>query len=179
MERVAWNPLPALRIVTLLTNNEALVGLPLATKRGNQIPNERRIQKHPLRMTAAQQIMTGAHPNIRPRSLSSEYNCVGMVFAARRTWVDPDQVEFVLDEDGYQKVDQPHDLMKGDIVVYRDDEGQVCHVGVVASVVFGATSNRWTITVLSQWGADGEYLHEVADVHPNLGTPSEFWTDRK
>ena len=122
--------------------------------------------------------MLGGHPNVRPRALSSEYNCVGMVFASRRTWVEDYHVEFILREDGYRVVSQLHDVMEGDIVVYRDDEGRVSHVGLVISAVPEVASGRLAITVLSQWGADGEYLHDIGDVHPNLGKPSEFWTER-
>lgn len=129
-------------------------------------------------MAAAQQIHLTNHPNRKLRSLSSEYNCVGMVFAARRTWIEPEHVEWILQEDGYRQVAREADLDVGDVVVYRDGDSQVCHVGIIFSIAMNVGSADWQITVLSQWGADGEYLHDIYDVHPSLGEPSEFWTDR-
>jgi hypothetical protein len=35
------------------------------------------------------------------------------------------------------------------------------------------------LQVLSKWGADGEYLHDLTDVPYLLGRPAEYWTDRK
>ncbi len=35
------------------------------------------------------------------------------------------------------------------------------------------------LQVLSKWGADGEYFHDLTDVPYLLGRPAEYWTDRK
>jgi hypothetical protein len=35
------------------------------------------------------------------------------------------------------------------------------------------------LVVVSKWGADGEYEHDVTDVPKLLGAPAEYWTDRK
>jgi len=35
------------------------------------------------------------------------------------------------------------------------------------------------LTVLSKWGADGEYIHGASRVPAYLGTPAEYWTDRR
>jgi hypothetical protein len=37
----------------------------------------------------------------------------------------------------------------------------------------------YSIVVLSKWGYDGEYPHKVSYVPDALGSPEEFWTDRK
>jgi len=35
------------------------------------------------------------------RSLDSSYNCMGMIFAARRTVLDTDVLHYIIDDDGY------------------------------------------------------------------------------
>ena len=35
------------------------------------------------------------------------------------------------------------------------------------------------ITVLSQWGDDGEYIHKLTEVPNEYGKAEEFWTDRR
>lgn len=35
------------------------------------------------------------------------------------------------------------------------------------------------ITVMSQWGADGEYIHLLDEVPDDFGKVREFWTDRR
>jgi cell wall-associated NlpC family hydrolase len=68
----------------------------------------------------------------------------------------------------------------GDVVVYRDGSGEVCHVGIVARKnLLIPGSQEDPLAVLSKWGADGEYLHNMTDVPELLGRPAEFWTDRK
>ena len=164
--------------MTLLVPNQGFVNLPLSTKRGNPIPNQQRGQMHPDRMECAQQLHLTGHPNIKPRSLSSRYNCVGMVFATRRTWIEPELVDQILEEDGYRQVVAKQDLDIGDVVVYRDSGNLISHVGVIVSLRPQVARGDWEITVVSQWGADGEYIHEIEDVHTLLGYPTEFWTDR-
>jgi hypothetical protein len=67
----------------------------------------------------------------------------------------------------------------GDVVVYRR-EGDVAHAGViVARNVLVAGENVDPFRVLSQWGADGEYEHDSADVPQGLGSPVEYWMDRR
>ena len=63
----------------------------LSTRANNPIPNERR-QEHPLaRREAARALWTRRFPEIRVRSLSSVYNCMGMVFGSRRAYIDPEE----------------------------------------------------------------------------------------
>ena len=129
-------------------------------------------------MQAAQSFVLNAHPNACARSLSNLYNCMGMVFASRRTWIDPEHLIMILEDDEYHLVNNKSQLRPGDVVVYRDDQGQVSHVGVVAGVKVNVTKATWEVLVLSQWGADGEYFHLDYDVNPKLGKPTEYWTDR-
>lgn len=152
--------------------------IPLSTRRGTEIPNEQRMPRPPASMQAARDIVLTNHPSRTVRSLSSVYNCMGMVFATRRTWIEPEHMEMILDDDEYRRVLGEEDLSPGDIVVYRDDQQTVTHVGVVMQVQTNLPQATRDILVLSQWGGDGEYFHYVNDVNPRLGNPSEYWTDR-
>ncbi len=152
--------------------------LPLATRKGNPIPNEQVMARVPESMNAAKDIVLQAHPDAHARSLSSVYNCMGMVFASRRTWVDPEHLPMILAEDDYQPVPNEGELQPGDVVVYQDGDGQVSHVGIVDQVKTNVAEGTWEVFVLSQWGRDGEYFHRADDVNPRLGKPAEYWTDR-
>ena len=162
-------------------NGNYLMGaeISLATIRGNRIINERRRPRPPVSMEAAKNMVLDHHPTAEVRSLSSVYNCMGMVFACRRTFIDIEHLEEILEEDEYTRVDDVRELKRGDIVVYRDDAGRATHVGIVCALVYDIRSGDISVSVLSQWGADGEYFHEVKDVNVRLGSPAEYWTDRK
>ncbi len=155
-------------------------GIQLSTRKNTPIPNERRRQKAPAVMQAAEKIVLGAHSSARVRSLSSMYNCMGMVFASRRTWIDPEHLEAILEDDEYERVNNENEIEPGDVIVYRDDNDEVSHVGIVARVLTGLSLDEAPVRlcVLSQWGADGEYFHLADDVNPRLGRPVEYWTDR-
>ena len=110
------------------------------------------------------------------RSLSNHtYNCVGMIFASRRAWIEIDYIEKIFVEDGYHQI-QSNDVMIGDVVLYRDTSGQPTHVAqIMANEKIGTSQN---IKVLSKWGQLGEFIHFVENVADNLGKPSEFYTER-
>lgn len=110
------------------------------------------------------------------RSVSAHlYDCVGMIFANRRAWIDIDDVDQILSSDGYSPVEK-EDLVVGDVVVYTLDKRRV-HVGVVTCVlpVLGKIPNT---RVLSKWGKHGEVEHRMEDVPYHLGKPSEYWSER-
>ena len=152
--------------------------LPLATRKGNQIPNEQQPQLSGRELNDAQTNILNRHPKVNARSLSSIYNCMGMVFASRRTWIQPEHLKMILDEDDYRRVNNLAELERGDVVVYRDSQGDVSHVGIVAEPGLYVPDGKRQVLVLSQWGQAGEYVHLVDDVSPWLGTPVEYWTDR-
>jgi hypothetical protein len=158
-----------------------LVGgqLPLATRKGQTIPNDRRMERHPAAMQAARDMFLKAHPTLRVRSLSAVYNCMGMIFASRRTYVEPEHLQRILEDDEYQRIPSRDEALPGDVVVYRNEQGTVVHVGVVAQMITNLREGTREVEVLSQWGGDGEYFHRADDVHPQLGSPSEYWSDRK
>src|SRR6266705_1233285 len=147
--------------------------IPLATRAGNHIPNERRREMAPDRLKAAVALWARERPLAHLRSITATYNCVGMAFANRRTWVDPSSVPRILADDGYRRVERP---ASGDIVLYRTDDGALVHIAVVLEA--RKAFERWNLVVLSQWGADGEYVHPENYVPDRLGRPVEYWTER-
>jgi hypothetical protein len=104
---------------------------------------------------------------------------MGMVFAARRTFVGIESFEQIISEDGYEPIHTADALHVGDVVVYTFD-GDLSHVAIVVSrglvLAGGGDPNH---LLLSQWGADGEYLHGLRDVPYLYGRPTQFYTDRK
>src|SRR5437867_2806150 len=76
----------------------------LATSKNTPIPNCRRRERPPEALKAARRIVLEGHPEVRPRSLTATYNCIGMVFANRRTWIEPEHVSMILADDGYAEV---------------------------------------------------------------------------
>ena len=152
--------------------------LKLSTCKGRPIKNTRRLPLIPAIMKAAAEMHTASHSSAKLRSLSSEYNCMGMVFASRRAEIDVGELPTILQDDEYIEV-APNKVERGDVLVYKDAALNPTHVGIVYSHSPNVCKANWDTTVLSQWGRDGEYFHSAADVSPLLGKPIEFWTDRK
>ena len=152
----------------------------LVTARGTRIKNVRGSEWEPLRLRRAAQRHGRCHPGAKLRSISARYNCVGMVFASRRTTVDIDQLRLILDDDGYRPLSEEADVCPGDVAVYRGHT-EIKHVGLVVSVKpeLEPRTEDQSVTVLSKWGAFGEYIHLVDDVPPECGTLAGYWTERK
>jgi hypothetical protein len=135
----------------------------LHTRCENQVENE--IDRRPVRYgdqtesTAFQrQYPSGVH---RPTDPSRKYNCHGLTFASRRTWIWKSlEIEKILKDDDYEVVEL-RDVMPGDIVVYSQN-GDPEHSGIVVS-------NYPVPTILSKWGAAHEVVHRVTDCPYNAG----------
>ncbi len=153
--------------------------LPLATKQGTDIPNEQRIERAPESLRAAVELFRSERPDAILRSITNTYNCVGFVFASRRTWIDPEHLPMILQEDEYKRVLTIEETQPGDLVIYRNDARDIVHIGVILEVRPVLERAAREIRVLSKWGGDGEYIHAPEDVHYELGQPSEYWTERK
>lgn len=152
----------------------------METRKNWKIPNEMRPEAAPHLLKASLAIWSKARPNARLRSFSGVYNCIGMVIASRRTWVDPEDLLRVLKEDGYRKLANESEAVCGDVVVYRDASGDVCHAGIVLGKNrYDPENPRDTLVVLSKWGGEGEYEHDASHVPIPCGKPAEYWTDRK
>lgn len=155
-------------------------GIPVHTRRGSRIPTLRKLPRGP----AIEHAGVGLHQAAGRilRSVDSTYNCVGLVFAGRRTWIEPDHLTQILSEDGYSSITEAM-AMEGDVVAYTRDDGSIPHVGLIVSKQPVVELARWSITVLSKWGQDGEYLHDLRDYPTALSiggriTP-RFWSERK
>jgi len=109
------------------------------------------------------------------RSVSPHpYNCVGMIFAARRAFIDLEHIYDILREDEYRKITLA-ELVVGDVVLYRNYD-EPSHVALVTQVdTIGQTRN---VRVLSKWGFDPEFEHFMEQVPPSMGRPVEFYTER-
>lgn len=140
-------------------NDKASIALSTSKNRG--IPNQRMPERSPQSMYAAKQLHAKGSRQLR--SLRSTYNCVGMVFANRRTFIEPEQIPMILQDDEYTEVVRTDDLMPGDVVLYKDPRtDDVKHVGLVLAAEVMFETKR--IRVLSQFGRDGEYVHDLDDV---------------
>lgn len=163
--------------MVLLPRSDSLV---LETRARWQVPNELRPERNPAALRAAIELVRQIVPDAILRSITATYNCIGMVGASRRTWVDPADLVRVLRDDGYRKLNRPEESDVGDVVIYHDENGAPCHAGLVMRKnLLVPGSQDELLTVLSKWGADGEYLHGASRVPVYLGTPAEFRTDRR
>jgi hypothetical protein len=153
--------------------------LAVSTRDGLHIPNYLRLEDPPEVRRGAIAMFKEAHQTAKLRSSSSTYNCVGHLFAARRTWIESDHLATILQRDGYSRVNGQHKVWVGDIVVYENAYGEVTHVGQVTEIEESLQGGNRTITILSKWGVYGEYLHELYDVPVRLGFPRTFWSERR
>jgi len=102
-----------------------------------------------------------------------------MIFASRRTWIDPEELEMIFREDGFRIVNDIKDVFAGDIVVYGNPKTQQPeHIGLILDKAANLRDSTWDVKVLSQWGRDGEYVHEINSLPTLLGEVLSFWTDR-
>jgi hypothetical protein len=150
--------------------------LALSTRRGEPIPNFRKLNRRPESLLEARKIWTQAFPEIRNRSLDATYSCAGMIFANRRAWVESDVLEWLLDQDEYVEVTRPE---VGDLIVYSKNE-VMTHVGLIVERSVDVERAEWRVSVLSQWGQDGEYVHAASHVPAdNFGSDRRFYSERK
>jgi hypothetical protein len=131
--------------------------LNLHTRCENQIENE--IDRRPIRagdLELSQDYVKG-HPSCvhRPTAPTRKYNCHGLTFASRRTWIcKSSEIGKILRDDEYEQVELK-DVLPGDVVIYVQN-GDVEHSGVVIASGF-------VPVVLSKWGPAHEVIHRVND----------------
>jgi len=101
------------------------------------------------------------------------YNCHGMTFACARTWVGPECVQTILDDDGYTEIEKLDDVLPGDVIIYYDDNGEILHSGIVVSKPKDElTRFPW---VVSKWGKYSEAYHPGYDVPYRPIAKVSFW----
>ena len=112
------------------------------------------------------------YPNARPRtSPSAQYNCHGLTFAARRTWVYKSiSIATILDDDQYEEVSWS-EVLPGDIVIYYSEEGDPNHSGVVVE----AGGTLVAPIICSKWAHAGEFVHGLRDCPNMYGPNTEFF----
>jgi hypothetical protein len=154
--------------------------LKLETRARHFIHNVMRLEARPEIMRERIRITREGFPGATPVSASMVYNCYGLVFAARRSAiVGEEDVQAILEDDGYKAMPwDPTAWMVGDIVLYRNAEGELTHAGIVARKTIDLTTGNIKVDVLSAWGDSGEYLHPIDLVSPLLGKPSEVVSQR-
>ena len=84
------------------------------------------------------------------------------------------------EDDEYKMRPQKAMSMVGDIAVYRKSDGEVVHVGIIVSTNPNLERGEIDLEVLSQFGADGEYIHKEDDLPERLlyGKPGlSVWTE--
>jgi hypothetical protein len=91
---------------------------------------------------------------LRTAPPSIETNCHGWVFCDGRYCIHNQNVEQILQENGYEIVANPQ---PDDVIIYRDDQGGIIHSGLVRTVYDD------TVLIESKWGILGRYLHAPTD----------------
>lgn len=94
------------------------------------------------------------HRIIRVSGTDPQCNCHGWTFAGGRCWLQSDEAEAILAENGYALAAGPR---PGDVVAYRTPDGRVCHTGVVVGVSRGGE-----VVVESKWAWLGVFVHPAA-----------------
>lgn len=78
---------------------------------------------------------------------------------------------FQLKEQGFAELSPQVRVRPGDVVLYRNAQGEATHTGVVREVNAEGNPTR----VESKWGAFGRYLHGANDVPAIYGEPAQFF----
>lgn len=153
----------------------------LSTLKRRAIANGQRREWPPFRLLAGAEMLKRDFPAATLRSLTAVYNCWGLAFASRRTWVDLDQVRTILDDDGYAKVDKERDVRPGDVAVYLRPDDEYEHVAIVLHVEPDVERASFRFLVISKWGVNGEYIHDLRHIPMTGGvaTRIEFFSERR
>jgi hypothetical protein len=147
------------------------MSIALETKAKHYIRNSRKQLPRPrqaLEVAATFHTGNGGGP-VKLRSLTDEYNCYGMLFAARRTHIHfPEDVEALLVDDGYRIIGRA-DALVGDLVLYRNKaDDELSHAALIIRISTNILRATRTFHLLSQWGDDGEYFHGEDELPPHL-----------
>jgi hypothetical protein len=120
------------------------------------------------------------------------YNCMGMLFASRRTAIyDAQEVPKILKDDGYRPLKNEEPPRIDDIVMYSSTMGEYFHGGRIIKVeplVYTPSggdalfNTQYHLTVLSKWndcfGEDQHSLRDVQYAHLNIPFETVVYTDR-
>lgn len=88
---------------------------------------------------------------VQPAAEISRANCHGWVFTGGEYFLCCDDVEQILEGNGYELCSAPR---PGDLIVYRDPNGWIIHTGLVkAGFLWGP------LMIDSKWGLGGRFVH--------------------
>jgi hypothetical protein len=82
---------------------------------------------------------------------STSANCHGWVFTAGKYFLECDDVEKILEDNGYELCQSP---LPGDLIVYRNPAGGISHTGLIQTVYLGGM-----VVIDSKWGLGGRFIH--------------------
>lgn len=82
-------------------------------------------------------------------------NCHGWTFTEGAFWVPKEEIEKILEDNGYCPVSTP---TENDIIVYYDGGGEISHSGLVR-----AAPDQGPVLIESKWGGLGRYIHQPSD----------------
>lgn len=88
---------------------------------------------------------------IRMAPADPSHNCHGWTFAGGDYWVKGEDVEVILQDNGYRPVSS---FQVNDVVVFRDGAGDVTHSGVIRSIL-----PNGEFLIESKWGWAGRFVH--------------------
>lgn len=132
----------------------------LETVKGNQIPNDQSGEIFNYDRAKFEDLTDkfGNHVDKRGKP-TPLYNCHGMTFAARRTWVyHTNAVRKILDDDNYCEVEMEN-VLPGDIIIYFSED-DIDHSGVV--VRRSSEDELLNVPVIcSKWGKYSEVIHRA------------------
>ena len=152
--------------------------LRLDTRQRNHIQNVQKLDRHPDALSAGVKIIEANYNGAKCVSATALYNCAGLVFGSRRTWIEVEISEWILREDNFERLQSSADWDVGDVVVYRMGNA-ISHVARIRSIIRPIAWGEIQVIVVSAWGESGEYVHPWKVVSPLLGAPAEVWSQRK
>jgi len=125
----------------------------------NQIKNEINREQRRFGDELAVDDWIQRYPNAEHRVRSSrKYNCHGLSFASRRTWIkDPEEIAKILRDDDYSEIPLA-EIKPGDFAIYWKD-GDYEHSGIVVEVA----ENPKMAKILGKWGFCHEVIHWAND----------------
>ena len=132
--------------------------LALETRRKSGIDNEMKRDTPPVGFDEQVKAYKKKYPKAihRPVRPCNTYNCHGLTFAARRTWIhDSLEIKKILEEDDYEEI-KPQSVMAGDIAVYFE-KGDAWHSGIVVEITPAGPR------IISKWGQCHEVVHLIPE----------------
>lgn len=144
-------------------------GIALETQEGNPITNDqsREIWNRDEKEFERYEDKYG-DVTIKRTEPDAGYNCHGLTFGSRRTWIyDSDDLQMIISDDCYHEVDDS-EVLPGDILLYIDESGDIEHSGIVAKLP--SPDDVLSIpTIFRKWGKYAEILHKANQCPYNYG----------